>query len=548
MAKLKVTEISGRTPTGKAPQLSALNIPINLANYEARAIGNIGKEITQLFADQKAEEDNNEFAEIEKKINLDVLKSFNENSNNTNLSTALENFTNDIDYTNYKDLGSNKAVKKKIKNYLGNVNRKYSLDLGKEVLKKSAALSKANKQNKLDKLIKVLGGVDATAIPLARREYNTFFKDPANVAFYGPEMLQEKKDESDQLINELALINAGRRGEINLFDNEQRKKIIEGLPENKRKVILENIRNSKINLDIEEEQYIAWKNKQTKKHKIDSFSKILVSMNDHRLNPSDETQDQLPDLNQLYDFKESGVINSAQYNTLIKFYASDELTLSDPEIEEFIMAQMAFADVAEEYDLIQEAVNLDEEIQKRLSPKSIIQLNGLLDKYKENRKFAKDDKYFTDLLKTNTKKIADATQGSMFFANPVQNTDYQWFNKANAIMQEYRDLILNENFTPEQAYEEVIVKLGDKNLPKLYTLRQPRSSTIQDFQQQLKDNPKDAFIEMRDKAADAYMSSGNMAQYKDDLTYIDRIEDVFNVTLSVHDGNYEKALKGQFKR
>ena len=66
---------------------------------------------------------------------------------------------------------------------------------------------------------------------------------------------------------------------------------------------------------------------------------------------------------------------------------------------------------------------------------------------------------------------------------------------------------------------------------------------------------------MRDIAATTYMGTtgtekhlyqirfigGNIQRYKDDLTYIDRMEDVFNVRLDLFGGDVEKALKGQFK-
>ena len=47
------------------------------------------------------------------------------------------------------------------------------------------------------------------------------------------------------------------------------------------------------------------------------------------------------------------------------------------------------------------------------------------------------------------------------------------------------DLTLNKNFTPEQAYAEVIKKLSKKELPELHDLEQPKSVSINNFKEEL---------------------------------------------------------------
>ena len=546
MAKLKVTEISGEVNTGNVPQLSSLNLPINLANYEAKALSGVGSALTQLFADQKTEEDNNEFFDIQNKINLDVLNSFNENSKNTNLSIALENFTQDIDYNNYKDLGANKAVKKKVKNYLANINRKYSLDLGKEVLKNSANLSKFNKDKQLNSWVKTLGGPDATAIPIAERQYKEFFENPGNLAFYGPDKLAQIKQQKDELIFELQFINAGKRGDINLLDNEVRSKILANFPPERGKSIINNIRTSGISLQLEEEKNIELRDRQDKDFKINNFTQILLAVNDHRKNLNPETKDKVPSLNAVYDLRQSGAINSSQYNFLLKFMSLEagNDALSDPAIEELVNAQLALADSVNEYDALQESVNLHADIQQGLNPNSIIKLNGLIDKYKKDRTFGREHKYFYNLLKNNTRKIYEpkgAFDISSIIGTAISGGE-DYLTLANSIINEFHELIVDKNYTPEQAYEDVIINLDKKNLPQLNDLQQPRSVKIENFKEELNANPTNTFIGMRDAAAIALKEHGDFQQFKDDLKHIDRIEDVFDVRLSLYDGNVEKAL------
>ena len=542
MAKLKVTEVSGRVNTGNVVRTSQLALPMSLATAQATGFQIFGKALTDIYTSQKAEEDNNEAIDIQNKINFDVLKSFNENSKHTNLQIALENFTQDIDYNNYKDEGSNKAVKKKIRKYLSDVNTKYSLDLGKEVLKNSTAKSKFNKETQLNTWVKDISGPDQTAAVISGRLYNSFFNDPLNLAFYGPDKLAELKKQKDELILELHFINGGRKGEIDLFDNETRKAILENAPKGRAKSIIASIRNSDISLQLEEEQNIEFRDKQDKQSKITTFTASLVAMNDHRLNPSEESFNKIPSIDDLYDLKQAGALNTAQYNTLIKFHADRGTSLSDPAIEEIVNSQLALAETVEDLDALQESANLDADIVSRLNPESIIKLNGLIDKYKENRTFAQDHKKFTELLKINTKKITDA-KGMIDLSNLLGKgaKDYDFLVAANSRMDEFNDLVLNKNFSPEQAYEKVISNLKENELPELHDLQQPSSININDFKENLNAHPKNTFIDMRDAVAVAYKESGNLQQYKDDLKHIDRIEDVFGVRVSLF-GTTEGAL------
>ena len=168
-------------------------------------------------------------------------------------------------------------------------------------------------------MVNILGGTDATAIAIVDREYDNFWNDPINATFYGPEKLAQKKQEKDELILELQFINGGKRGDIDLLNNEVRNKILANFNKERGKSIIDNIRKSRISLQLEEEKNIEFRDRQDKDFKINNFTKVLLAINDLRRNPSEETKDKVPDLNAVYDLRQSGAINSAQYNTLLKF-------------------------------------------------------------------------------------------------------------------------------------------------------------------------------------------------------------------------------------
>ena len=242
--------------------------------------------------------------------------------------------------------------------------------------------------------------------------------------------------------------------------------------------------------------------------------------------------------------KQSGAINSSQYNQLLRFKANDK-TLDNPEILQIVNASFALADSVEKIDSLQEDVNLNPDIMDGLTAKSIIKYNQLADKYKKDTTFGTEDQKFRDLLDIGTKRISKGKSGIFNSSGKPANNDI--LIRAEARLNEYNDLTLNKNYTPEQAYAEVIKKLKKDELPELHDLEQPRSVSIKNFKEELNAHPKDTFIEMRKEVALAYKESGDLETYKDDLRKLDIIEDTYDTRLVIYDGNQDNALGRQFK-
>ena len=118
--------------------------------------------------------------------------------------------------------------------------------------------------------------------------------------------------------------------------------------------------------------------------------------------------------------------------------------------------------------------------------------------------------------------------------------------RAEARFNEYEDLTLNKNFTPEQAYAEVIKKLNKKELPQLHDLEQPKSVSISNFKEELAAHPKDTFNDLRKEIALAYGINKDIETYKDDLRKIDIIEDTYDTRLIINDGDVKEALGKEF--
>ena len=546
MAILKIEQVKGQVNTGNVPRASGLALPLSLANQQAQGFKAFADGVTTLYAAQKKEEDLNEAQSIADELSIDLIKKYNKYKSGSNLELALEGFNNDVSYEkNFKDLGSNKRVKKEVRKYVNDFQRKYSLDLLGKVTENHQSITKARKTQTLNQMVidQVAGGKNGL---LAKKQYNNFWSDPLNLEYYGAEQLEKLKQEKDLEIIELSLIEGGNRGQVNLLNNEQRKEITEALPLKSQKAVINKIRNGDISRTIKSEEDIIFAEKKDKQFKIETFTTALLAINDARLNATDENISRNPTLDDLYDLRQSGAINSSQYEQLLRFKANDK-TLDDPAILQIVNASFALADSVEKIDSLQEDVNLNKDIMQGLTPKSIIKYNQLAEKYKKDTTFGTEDKKFRELLDIGSKRILKSnTKGLNLFQN-AQSADYSYLVRAEARVNEYDDLTLNKNFTPEQAYAEVIKKLNKDELPELHDLEQPKSVTINNYKEELNAHPKDTFNKLRNEIAKAYATHNNIELYKDDLRKLDLIEDVYDTRLIIHDGKVDRALGKEFK-
>ena len=553
MAILKVEQVKGQVNTGNVPRTSALAIPLSIANQQAQGFQAFTNGLTNLYAAQKKEEDLNEAQSIADNLAIGLIKSYNKYKSGSNLKLALDGFNEEVSYEkNFKDLGSNKRIKKEIRKYVNDFQRKYSLDLLGKVTENHQSITRVRKDKKLNQLVldRVAGGKNGL---IADREYKSFWTDPLNLEYYGAEKLEKKKQEKDLQFIELSLIQGGDNGDINLLDDKQRQAVLGALPIKSQKAVINKIRNGAISRQIKSEEDIIFAEKKDKQFKIETFTTALLAINDAQKNVTDDNTAKVPSLDDLYDLKQSGAINSSQYDTLLRFKAEILNSQSkgargrfftDKSIEQIINAEFALADNVEKIDSLQEDINLNKEIMQGLTPEGIIKYNKLAEKYKTDTTFGTEDKKFRELLEIGSRRIE---KGKSFFTGGSGPKDNDHLIRAEARVNEYDDLTLNKNFTPEQAYAEVIKKLSKNELPELHDLEQPKSVSIQNFKEQLNSNPKNTFNELRNEVALAYKKSGDIETFKDDLRKIDVIEDTYDTRLIVNQNNQDQALGNVFK-
>lgn len=540
MAKLKVEEINARVNQGQTPNLSAVKIPLSLATVQSAGFGSVGAAVEKIYKDQKDQEDNNEFFEIAKDLNPKILESFSKYKKFTNSKSALEGFSNDIAYSNFKELGSNNAVKKKLQKYLNKTNQEYSLKLLGEVYDNSITLAKSNDKKELDGLVQTLGSGDNAAIPFAKRDFDNYFTRRDKLELHGPEGLAKLKEDKLLEIKELQYINAAKNRQINLFDANTRATLNNELNEGIVDKIIDTARNVKLNDTLSRIENEKFREKKDIAQKIVTFTSFLTAHNDYLANRSDEAFSRRPSIGDLYDAKQAGAISSAQYTTLVKFY-NTAVPQSDEFIEDIVNAQLSIAETVEDLDQIQNDINLNEKFASKLSPEGIIKYNKIFDKYKEDTQFAQDHKGFLNRLKNITGFVNSSSAFFNLGGNQTAQKRQQSQLKASTIINEFNDLITERNFSPEDAFEKVITRLEKRQIPRLQDMEQPSGAAI-NYGQALQDDPTKFFEKLRKEAADGYnLNTKDISLYMQDLQRIDRLEDIYKLRLNVFDK--DKAFK-----
>ena len=548
MAKIKIERSNRQAAQFQTTPTSAAALPVfQIGNQVEAGFNAIGNSIKRVAEKTKAVEDRNNIHDLSIEALPAITDNYDKYNNSTNVADSLT-FLQSLDIKNFDSLlkDQNKEVKDGFKTFLQKQQLQLFPKLKNEITARHIIKSKSTDDDLLNGYVKDMASPNGQDQFIGNQDFDSFFKDPKVQVRYSKKELTKKEKDFREKAFELQLINNARSGNIDLLNNNVRKDILSKVNPNRAKGILEALRNADNSFVAKQEQDIIFREKQNRDQKIANFSDLLVSLNNHRLNPTSETNANLPTLDDIYDARQSGAISNSQYETLLRFYSDAGTKLSDPVIEDIINSQFALADTFEKIDVLQESVNIDPNISANLSVDSIIRTNGLVKKYKENRTFAREHRDFLDLLKINTKKVSDqAMEIASVFG---KSADFDQQVRANTIIKEFNRLTVDENYSPEQAYEEVINRLTKNELPELIDLPQPRSVKIIDFKEQLRNDPKGTFENMRKDVAINFKTTKNISQYKEDMKRIDRLEDVLGVRLSVFDKDLDGALGKKLKK
>ena len=522
MAVLKIYEpqINAQI-SNAAPNLSALTLPLSLATDMAGETIKIGKIVSEMYKEQKDNEDQNTLLKLISDTSPELTAITSEATKNTDIKAGVDFYTNSI---KEKDFLSKYDVNTSVKNKFGDWLVKQQIQtlpqITAAISKNSLEVSQVNNDDYLTNLNLKRSSSNIIERAAADRDYETWFNTPANIKNYGPKdlaALRAKKD--DKRLEFQIMYNTKNSPASVLLNSEQ---IVNTFGQQKGELYLQKARSALISQQNDALRLAEHQERATVETQIGTFTELFNRINNYNTDKSnDKFVRELPSLDYLNDLKKNNQINSVQYTALLETWSGRE-RLTDEKMLSAINAQIALAKSVDQIDIIREAVNLNPDIAKRLSIKDINSLNKIFETHKKDRDAFQQDVYYRDLLKANLGEIAGLVKLNLGDADVERKV------KSIQGIQTYNDYVAN-GLSPEKAYIKTIENIGN-NTPKLKMLPQPTYAKInpvafsQDPKKELNDSR--VFLSGRYKAG-----SINIDQFKEDLSRIDVMEQVYDIRI-----------------
>jgi len=340
---------------------------LSLATEQATGIGNIGKQLVKIYEDQKDKEDNSTYLDIITKISPELSTIYSAASNETNVLKGAQIFRDAIkekDFlSQYPDISRN--ARDKINTWLVKQQIELLPKLSSKITENSIKKTEVTNENYLTQLnIKRSSATDYYSATLADKEFDTFINNPAFKNIYDAK--EYDKIVKDKNLQSLRFIVENNNKIDPLLTINNAETIANIFGEKRAGLILENAKARLVSESTKKLDREKFETRATTESQNTYFAELSTRINNANKNPNDkEAIEARPDLDFIYDLKNKGSINSAQYARLVQTYTSKEVLTDDQFLNE-LNVQIAIADTVDKIDTIQDIVNADVTIMKRL--------------------------------------------------------------------------------------------------------------------------------------------------------------------------------------
>ena len=529
MARIKIFQVQGSPRTPGTPDVSGALVPLSAATQFGKGVTSFGKAVEAVALENKAEEDANEAADIITGVNNKITDIYGDYKRSTK-STDVIKYGNRLDEIDFE--ASNKSVDKLVKNYIRKKKNSTSLTLGKEILNRSVLASEDRKNKELDSYITKATSENKLDRIEGRRMYDNFFLSPENYQFYGEKKLGEIKKKKDLLFLKNIYIKGIDNRDIDILDNETRADILKKFGPTGGKSLLQKGRAKLISDVIQEEELQLNQERATVRTQLENFSSIIDNLNKSKIADGSKniTLDEIHDLYQIRS------INTAQYNALVSFYASDE-TFEDTELINVINAQLAAASSVSDLDAIQDALSNDKDLLKGVPPDQVVEFNKIIEKYRGDKDGFNDYKLYQAKIKKDMSDFGMAL-------NPTAATAEAKEKSGEAIREFNR--YINQGLSAQDAYLKTIYTYAEKDLPKPEKLPMPAFITIKDFKQIINKNPDTAQEALEKRIVEQFKEKKiDIRTYKESIKRLDFAFDILSIRKNIF-GEQDKK-EGPFK-
>ena len=542
MAKLEIIESKQGVRESKTPNTISLSLPFTLAQTQKAGINAVAKSIKDIQKDLYALEDDNQYNEAIKDVNILINKEYDKYLNSTDVEAP-----NKFDKTLSKDAFSNilnkqnLPVQRRLLNKIAEQKALLVPKLSSQVSKNVVDAFGSNLDKSFDNAISGLVSTDLATIAFSTNAFNSLANNEVYRNYLGPktydELVKKKTNLKNKILlnteikinpksvlkNQDALLEAVGPETAKEYVNEARKQIISDRAQKNNKERIELL----VNQDS----------------KIGTFTEVLLRINNFRSDPTDENfTNELPTISEVFELYDLDLINEAMFVKLSDILSepgridAQSTALSNDEVFKLVTEQFAAAKTIQQLDDVKKSYILDQEVLMNLALNDISTLNTLVDKAKSNFESHKDYKQYLGQIKDSIRNI-DRVR-----SRDAQAVALAIATKENEIVKSYNRKVA-DGMKPELAYLDVLSEEMPKEfIPTLDTLVLP--TRVADIKGAIGNNPEKFFEDLNKEVLENYRINQTATGAKrmiEDLDKINFFRDIFYIRNQI--GGMEFALK-----
>ena len=542
MAKLEIIESKQGVRESETPNTISLSLPFTLAQTQKAGINAVAKSIKDIQKDLYALEDDNQYNEAIKDVNILINKEYDKYLNSTDVEAP-----NKFDKTLSKDAFSNilnkqnLPVQRRLLNKIAEQKALLVPKLSSQVSKNVVDAFGSNLDKSFDNAISGLVSTDLATIAFSTNAFNTLANNEVYRNYLGPktydELVKKKTNLKNKILlnteikinpksvlaNQDALLEAVGPEAAKEYVNEARKNIISDRAQKNNKERIELL----VNQDS----------------KIGTFTEVLLRINNFRSDPTDENfTNELPTISEVFELYDLDLINEAMFVKLSDILSepgridAQSTALSNDEVFKLVTEQFAAAKTIQQLDDVKKSYILDQEVLMNLALNDISTLNTLVDKAKSNFESHKDYKQYLGQIKDSIRNI-DRVR-----SRDAQAVALAIATKENEIVKSYNRKVA-DGMKPELAYLDVLSEDMPKEfIPTLDTLVLP--TRVADIKGAIGNNPEKFFEDLNKEVLENYRINQTATGAKrmiEDLDKINFFRDIFYIRNQI--GGMEFALK-----
>lgn len=540
MARLQIIESEQNVRESRTPTTTALNLPLSLATQQGAAINSVVKAIGDIQNDLVKIETQNKVDKIKPNIVKDIFNTYQVASKEDSTDAALAKFYQLTDPKSFEFYFENEKplVKKLLRNEILKERDGLVTKLFNKVTTNQVNAFTVNLQDKFNKSIKRLLSNDQYEIGIGEAEIRSLSNNKFYEQQLGAKNYKKIVDDALKLKNNLLLdldtkidpkgVIEGELALAEALGTDAAKDLVQ-----KARVTLRDNRNK----TERDERIFELADAETK---VGVFTNVLLRIDNFLKNPTDnDAVAEMPTEAELYDLLDKGLINEAMFGKL-SVAMTDEDGFSDDETLAFITTQLASVNTIEAMDELEKSYITDVDTLKALNNRDLSLFSAYIAKAKTDFASHKDFKQYSKLIDSNIANLTNvrSSKSAKFAQNLATRKQLIQMNFYNRV---------NNGMSPKDAYLDTLQNdFQFEAIPNLNNIPVPYFMQGTEYFKALSEDIN-FFTRQNEKAAEIFNKSNknhrDLQEYIRSLAQLDFVEDIFNIRMTLTNGDLKRATE-----